>query len=102
MGKRSFILYDSDLKTIEKLPTKLAGEIFLAIANYRLKGIEPDFSNNLVLDIIFCQVKEHLDLCEEKYKRICERNKKVAKSRWEKEKGETSRPESDISDDISD
>ena len=98
MGKKSFILYDSDLKMIKQIPAKLAGEIFLAIADYRLDGVEPDFKNNLVLEIIFSQIKVHLDYCEEKYKKVCERNKKVAQNRWAKEKGGISLPESDAAD----
>lgn len=100
MGKNSIIIYDNDLKMTEKLPVKLKGEIFRAIIDYRLEGKEPDFKGNILLEIIFSQFKTHLDLCEEKYKKICERNKKVAQNRWAKEKGETFLPEGDISADV--
>ena len=53
MGKGSFILYDTDLKSVRLLNADQAGRLFLAISSYRLDGEEPDFSDDLALSISF-------------------------------------------------
>ncbi len=97
MGTQTFIFYDSDLKLVRQLPNDLSGELFNAIAEYRLSGTKPDFSNNITLKILFSQIKEHIDLSDESYRKICERNAKVAKSRWEKKNKTSASPEEDSS-----
>ncbi len=88
MKSKSFIIYDNDLKSINMLPVDLAGRFMLALADYRLNDIEPDFSDCLALNILFNQIKYHLDSNEEKYKELCKRNAKIAKNRWAKQQEE--------------
>ena len=74
MGKGSFIIYDSDLENLDFLTELQIGKLFKDLANYRLKGTEPDFGNDQALSILFQQLVTHITINEEKYKAICQKN----------------------------
>ena len=82
MGKGSFIIYDTDLKSVKLLNADQAGRLFLAISSYRLDGEEPDFSDDLALRILYQQLIDHISINEKKYKETCERRSESAKKRW--------------------
>ena len=83
MRKGSFIIYDSDLESLNFLTELQIGKLFKDLANYRLKGTEPDFSNDQALSILFQQLVTHITINEEKYKAICQKNSESAKKRWQ-------------------
>ena len=82
MGKGSFIIYDTDLKSVRLLNEYQAGRLFLAISAYRLEGKEPDFSDDLALRILYQQLIDHISINEKKYKETCEKRSESAKKRW--------------------
>ncbi len=84
MGKGSFILYDVDLNSVGFLTENQAGKLFLSLAKYRLCGVEPDFSDDIALKILFHQISEHIAINEEKYKEACAKKSEAAKKRWNK------------------
>ena len=86
MGNKSFIIYDNDLKSVAMLPTSKIGKLFYAVIQYRLNGTLPDFGSDLALKILFNQIKDHIDMNEEKYEEIRQTKVKAAKARWQKEK----------------
>ena len=67
MGKGSFILYDTDLKSVKLLSENQAGRLFLGLATYRLDGISPDFNDDLALRVLYQQIDDHIKINEKKY-----------------------------------
>ena len=86
MGKGSFIIYDTDLKSVRLLNEYQAGRLFLAISAYRLEGEEPNLDDDLALKILYQQLIDHISINEKKYKETCERKSAAMKKRWETEK----------------
>ena len=82
MGKGSFIIYDTDLKSVRLLNEYQAGRLFLAISSYRLEGEEPNLDDDLALKILYQQLIDHISINEKKYKETCERRSESAKKRW--------------------
>ena len=82
MGKGSFILYDTDLKSVRLLNEHQVGRLFLALSTYRLEGEDPDFSDDLALKILYQQLTDHISINEKKYKETCEKRSESAKKRW--------------------
>ena len=88
MGKGSFILYDTDLKSVKLLSENQAGRLFLGLATYRLDGISPDFNDDLALRVLYQQIDDHIKINEKKYDELCKRNSAFAKKRWQQSKTE--------------
>ncbi len=82
MKKGSFILYDTDLESLEFLTDEQAGQLFRALAQYRTEGAEPDFGDDAALKILFRQFRVHIEINEEKYKALCEKRSQAANKRW--------------------
>ena len=88
MGKGSFIIYDTDLKSVRLLNEYQAGRLFLAISSYRLEGEEPNLDDDLALKILYQQLIDHISINEKKYDELCKRNSAFAKKRWQQTKAE--------------
>lgn len=71
--KDSFILYNSFYEPIKTLKNEQLGKLFRAIFNYT---INREITQEDDILIAFMFIKNQLDLDNEKYERICERNKK--------------------------
>lgn len=82
MAKESFILYQDYGDIINKLSDEQAGKLFKMIFEYEKTGEYPEC--DLVLDIAFTQIKNNLDRNKKKYTEKCERNREIAKQRWNK------------------
>ena len=82
MGKESFILYDSDVKSLEYLTDAQAGKLFKSIAKYRQGATKPDLGKNPAVNILYDQIINHININEEKYKELCAKNSERAKKRW--------------------
>ena len=70
--KESFILYNSFYEPIKYLSDEQLGKLFRAIFNYSSTG---EITEDKEILIAFMFIKNQLDLDNEKYQKICERNK---------------------------
>ena len=86
MGKGSFILYDTDLKSMFYLSDAQAGKLFKAIAHYRLEGIESNLGKNPAVNILYNQIIEHITINEKKYQELCAKRSEAINKRWSKAK----------------
>ena len=86
MGKGSFILYDTDLRSLSYLTDAQAGKLFKAIANHRLEGSAPDLGKNPAVNILYNQIIEHIAINEEKYQELCAKRSEAINKRWSKAK----------------
>ena len=84
MGKESFILYDSDVKSLEYLTDAQAGKLFKSIAKYRQGATKPDLGKNPAVNILYDQIINHININEEKYKELCAKRTQAANKRWVK------------------
>ena len=82
MGNSSFILYDTDLKSMDFLTDAQIGKLFRAIKAYRLEGKTIDLGKNPALNMLYNQIMEHITMNEEKYKAIRQKNSESARKRW--------------------
>ncbi|WP_347217902.1 DUF6291 domain-containing protein [Chryseobacterium sp.] len=57
-SKKSFLIYNDLKLTLDKLPNDLAGELFKMIINFA--NDESPTTENLIVDIAFCQVKAQM------------------------------------------
>lgn len=85
MGKGSFILYDTDLESVEFLNENQRGRLFSALLNYRLHSEQPDLNDDVAVKILFHQMRDHIAINEKKYKEICEKRSEASKKRWSAE-----------------
>lgn len=70
--KKSFIIYNDNLNVLDDLTDEQAGKLFKAIKLYQTEGkIELDG----LLKAIFTPFKTVFDMNDEKYKKVCERNR---------------------------
>ena len=86
MGNSSFILYDTDLKSMDFLTDAQIGKLFRAIKAYRLDGKTIDLGKNPALNMLYNQIMEHITMNEEKYKASCEKRSETMKKRWNEKK----------------
>lgn len=82
MKAKSFLFYDSDLEALKFLSTEQAGLLFKAIAKYRLENEETYFENDTALNIMFFQIKAHIDINTTKYNETINKRKIAASKRW--------------------
>ena len=74
MAKNSFVIYHNYRETLEDLTDEQVGKLFRAIFDYEIDKKEPNFNGEL--KIAFRFIKKDLDLNNDKYESICERNRK--------------------------
>ena len=74
MAKNSFVIYHNYRDTLEDLTDEQVGKLFRAIFDYEIDKKEPNFDGEL--KIAFRFIKKDLDLNNDKYESICERNRK--------------------------
>ena len=74
MTKNSFVIYHNYRDTLEDLTDEQVGKLFRAIFDYEIDKKEPNFNGEL--KIAFRFIKKDLDLNNDKYESICERNRK--------------------------
>ena len=84
MGKESFILYDSDVKSLDYLTDAQAGKLFKSIAKYRQNATKPDLGKNPAVNILYDQIIDHIKINEDKYKEMCEKRTQAINKRWNK------------------
>ena len=83
--KNSFVLYYEFKESIELLSDEQAGKLFKSLFDYETENKEPDFTD-IAMKIVFSTIRNSLDRNKEKYEKTCQRNKVVARKRWEKVK----------------
>ena len=86
MGNNSFILYDTDLKSMDYLTDAQIGKLFRAIKAYRLEGKTYNLGKNPALNMLYNQITEHLVFNEEKYNAIRQKRSDTMKKRWQDKK----------------
>ena len=86
MGNKSFVIYDTDLKSMDFLTDAQIGKLFRAIKTYRLEGKTTDLGKNPALNMLYGQIMEHIIINEEKYKSACEKRSDAMKKRWDEKK----------------
>ena len=74
MAKNSFVIYHNYRETLEDLTDEQVGKLFRAIFDYEIDKKEPNFNGEL--KIAFRFIKKDLDLNNDKYESIWERNRK--------------------------
>ena len=74
MAKNSFVIYHNYRETLEDLTDEQVGKLFRAIFDYEIDKKEPNFNGEL--KIAFRFIKKDLDINNDKYESICERNRK--------------------------
>lgn len=86
--KNNFILYHEMYESIEEVSDEIAGKVMKAVFIYSRDKKKPEFKRGTVESILFKQIKNSIDINNEKYEQTCERNRKNAEKRWEKKKEE--------------
>lgn len=74
--RKSFLIHRTYARNLKELDHDKAGRLFKAICEFNFEGSEPDFSEDVVLRILFNQVKDQHLLEFDKYKKIVNRNRK--------------------------
>ena len=78
MKQKSFVLYADALEIWEKLTDEQAGKLILALLRLVNNGEEPSF-DDLQLDMMYSFVSHQIKRDLEKYERVCEMRRMVAK-----------------------
>ena len=73
MTKESFLIYKSFYEPVKELPNEDLGELFRALFEYQINGIEPTNTNRIYMAFQFFKNQFRLD--EIKYEKIVNRNK---------------------------
>lgn len=81
--KPSFIMYKDYWQWFKLLSDAELGNLTRAIFDYERNGILPQDLGDKE-SLAFAVIKENLDRDRQKYEETCERNKKIARARWEK------------------
>ncbi len=81
--KNSFILYHDYWNWFRLLTDEELGQLLRAIFCYEKERNLPEFLNEKT-QFVFNMIKELLDRDREKYENICNRNREIAKLRWNK------------------
>lgn len=79
--QKGFIVYGDTKAIVDELTNEQAGELFRGMLDYFVDGTEPEFSN--VLKIAFIPIRQQMDRNSDKYAKMCDRNRKNAKMRWD-------------------
>lgn len=82
--KKSFILYYDSLSVIDKMTDEQVGKLLRMMKSYH-NGNEY-ICNDFSVELVFEQFRNQFDRDKEKYQSVCERNKKIADERWNKQK----------------
>ncbi len=72
------MIYEDLASSIEKLPDDLAGQLIKAYLRYSFTGVKPNFSDSLVLDVLWANAKSQTDRDYEAYKTKVLKNKYAA------------------------
>lgn len=81
--KKSFLLYYDYWEWFKLLTDEELGKLLRAIFIYEREGETPK-NFDPKLEMAFVMIKETLDRDKLKYEQVCNRNKEVAKIRWQK------------------
>ena len=99
--KNNFILYHEMYESIEEVSDEIAGKVMKAVFIYSRDKKKPEFKRGTVESILFKQIKNSIDINNEKYEQTCEKNRKNAEKRGEKKKEENQEQEEKIKQDVS-
>ena len=80
--KRNFLLNKDQREVFEALTDEEAGQLIKGIFRYLDTN---DSGLNGMLHAIFIPIKKEIDDNEEKYRKICEKNKENVRKRWNKD-----------------
>lgn len=90
-GKDSFLLYESQCRSLLKLSDEARGQLLARIIEYRFDGIDPEF-DDLAQEILFDQIRDQINRDTEKYAERCRKNQEIALER-ERQKREAAEHE---------
>lgn len=74
--KNSFVMYYEWGDTFRELPMEKRSKLIIAIFDYAEKHIEPDFSDDLMMRLVWNPIHNQLDRDYERYIQQCEKNAK--------------------------
>lgn len=77
--KKSFLIHKDSLSVVDELTDDQAGKLLKAIKNYQ-NGV--DLELDQMTKIIFIPFKNQFDRDNEKYKKLCEKNRLIAERRY--------------------
>lgn len=77
--RKSFIIHIDSLDVLDDLNNEEAGKLFKAIKSYHLND---DFEFDAITKIAFSQFKNQFKRDDEKYIKLCEKNKLIAENRY--------------------
>ena len=83
--KKSFNFYFSWGDLLRKIDAESVKELILALVDYAETGSPPDFSENLVCDLVFTQMSKQVEADTKKYIITSLRNSLNATMRWNKD-----------------
>ena len=75
--KKSFIVYKSYRRILEKLTMEERGELFMALFDYAIDGNEPSLSPKA--EIAFAAIQDNMDRDLEKYEETCKKRAEAGK-----------------------
>lgn len=81
--KKSFIMYHDYWEWLKLLSDEELGKLIHTIFDYEREQIIPE-GLEIKLSMAFAMIKETLDRDREKYEVVCNRNKEIARMRWQK------------------
>ena len=84
MDKKCIMLYLDTIPQWKMMSREQAGELIIALLEYAESG-KPLESEDPLVKMAFAFISAQVDRADESYKKKCERNKKVAETRWKKE-----------------
>ena len=76
-NKHSFVVFYDLKETIDKLSDEQVGILFRAMMEYEVDGTEPDFSDDLVMDLAWIPVRQTLTRSGAKYDEMIEKRRKA-------------------------
>lgn len=79
--QKGFIVYGDTKAVVDELTDEQVGKLFRGMLDYFVDGTEPEFSD--VLKFVFIPIRQQMDRNSDKYVKMCDRNKKNAKKRWD-------------------
>lgn len=82
--KDTFIVYTSYLERFAKLTNDQLGALFRAMLEYQSTGVEPTI-DDVTAGVCFGVVKFDMDANNEKYEKMCEKQRQNVLKRWEKD-----------------
>lgn len=82
MKNKAILIHLDYDETFHLLSDEDAGILIKAIFDYEARKTEPEF-DNLVLTVVFKQIKSFLDSNRARYKDVCKKRSENAKKRWE-------------------